>query len=109
MESFFSIALAYDSEVEILEFIYRRYAQADSVLKLPIVAFNGLVQRGKEVEEDERLHRQWVSMLPQMSLGQLKYMSFEEYKNKCLGKNIDLRPNEAIIAELEELHGMKLV
>ena len=37
-----------------------------------------------------------------------KYISFENYVEQCTGKNIDLRPAEDIIAELEEMHGVKL-
>jgi len=71
--------------------------------------FVPFIIKAKEVELDEQIRSQWVAMLPQMALKKLKYMPYEEYKNQCTGKNIDLRSTEEIIAELEELHGTKLV
>ena len=65
--------------------------------------------RCDEKEQEERLHSQWVTMLPKMSTKELKYVSFNEYVDQCTGRNIDTRTSEEIIAELEELHGMKLV
>lgn len=43
---------------------------------------------------------QWCGMLPSL----VKYMSFDEFYDQMTGANIDLRPTEEIIKELEELH-----
>lgn len=109
MEKFFSIIVTDVDEVELKEFLHRRYSNIELILKMNITDFCKFVQIGREKEEEERIHAQWVSMLPLMSMQQLKYMPFEEYKNQCLGKNIDTRPVDEIIKELEDLHGMKLV
>ena len=34
----------------------------------------------------------------------IKNISYSEYREKSLGLNIDMRPAETIIAEIEELH-----
>lgn len=60
-------------------------------------------QLALEKEAEKRFHSQWVTMLPFMSMKMLKYMSFEEYKAKVTGKNIDLRPDAEILAEVEEI------
>lgn len=79
------------------------------MLELDVVTFADVLRIGKEKEQEERLHSQWVTMLPKMSTKELKYVSFNEYVDQCTGRNIDTRTSEEIIAELEELHGMKLV
>lgn len=109
MEKFFSVILAGGTEIETLEFLYRRYNNIDQIMKMDLETFCRFISIGREKEIEERLHAQWVSMLPLMSLQQLKYIPFDEYKDQCLGKNIDYRPAEEIIKELEDLHGKKLV
>lgn len=109
MESFFSISVSGTSEIELLEFLHRRYNNVDSLMRLDITDFCRFLKIAKEKEEDERLRSQWVAMLPFMSMQQLKFMSFEDYKDQCTGKNIDIRPADDIIKELENLHGKKLV
>lgn len=79
------------------------------IMSMDIEDFCEFVKIGKEKEQEERLHAQWVSMLPAMSRKELKYISFEDYIDQCLGKNIDLRPADEIIKELEALHGGKLI
>lgn len=109
METFFSFIVCVDNEVEILEFLHRRYHSIDLIMQMDVKTFIKFIQTGKEKEREERLHRQWTSMLPAMSKQELKYVSFEDYINQCTGKNIDLRSSEEIIKELETLHGRKLV
>ena len=42
-------------------------------------------------------------MLPMMASKVLKFMSFEEYYDQVSGRNIDLRPDEEILAEVEAI------
>lgn len=58
----------------------------------------------REKEREETARSQWVLHLPYMSMGLMKYVSFEEYYDKISGKNVDLRPAEEIIKEIEALH-----
>lgn len=57
-----------------------------------------------ENDMDDRLFHQWAVQLPIMSLKMVEYMSFEEYKNKVTCRNIDLRSDAEIIAEVKALH-----
>lgn len=109
MAKFFSVICTGFDEVEVLELLHRRYSNVDLILQMSIEDFCRFIKIAREKETDERIHAQWVSMLPLMSMQQLKYMSYEEYKKQCLGENIDTRPADEIIKELEDLHGQKLV
>ena len=42
-------------------------------------------------------------MLPFMSLKLLKFVSFDDYYGQISGRDFDLRPDEEIIAEVEEI------
>lgn len=77
-------------------------------MRMEAKSFLFFVQTAIEKEEDEKLHHQWSSMLPFMSLKMLEYIPFKEYKDKVLGRNIDLRPTSEIIKEIEEAHGKKV-
>lgn len=66
--------------------------------------FFDLVEIAIQKEKEEKIHRQWCSMLPFMSMKMLEYISFPEYIDKCSGKNIDMRPASEIIADIEETH-----
>ena len=54
-----------------------------------------------EQERDERLFQQWVVQLPYM--GQERYISFADYRDKLTGANIDRRSVAEIMAELNEV------
>lgn len=51
----------------------------------------------------EEAREQWIAMLPMMASKMLKFMSFEEYYDQVSGRNIDLRPDEEILAEVEAI------
>lgn len=77
-------------------------------MQMDVIDFCEMVSVGKEKEQNDRFFQQWIQFLVPMSKQELKYISFENYVEQCTGKNIDLRPAEDIIAELESLHGAKL-
>ena len=81
-----------------------RYGSIDFVMGMDVDEFFDLVDLAIEKEEEQKLHKQWCSMLPFMSLKMLEYISFPEYIDKCSGKNIDIRPTHEIIAEIEATH-----
>ena len=56
-----------------------------------------------------RIRDEWVALLPWMQSGQLKLIQFDDYYDQRTGRNIDARPASEIIAELEQLHGRRLV
>lgn len=73
-------------------------------MKMDVGKFLKFVLKAKEEERREQIQRQWTAMLPLMSMQVLKYKSFEEYYQSCIGSNIDLRSVEEIIADIEETH-----
>ncbi len=62
--------------------------------------------------QNERLYAQWLAYLP-MLIQSNKFMSFSQFKEEITGANIDMRPAEDILAEVEEirmrLHGDKSI
>lgn len=71
---------------------------------MEVMDFLIFLQKAIEKEEEEHIRAQWVTMLPYMSIKRLKYMSFSDYKDQVTGKNIDTRPAEEIIRDIEETH-----
>lgn len=61
--------------------------------------------RAVEQQNMEIYRAQYNALLPYMYLQYLKFMPFNEYVDRITGRNIDLRPAEEIIAEIEALHG----
>lgn len=69
--------------------------QADIELGLPLII------KAMEENRDERIFQQWVAQLPYM--GKENYISFEDYKNKLTGADIDRRSVADIEADLAEV------
>ena len=65
------------------------------------------LQKAKEKEREDQIRMQWVQFLPYMD--KESYVSFEEYYDRCTGRNIDTRSVEEIVSELEAVHGKKLL
>lgn len=59
-----------------------------------------LIKTAMEAERDDRIYQQWVVQLPYMD--KKSYISFEDYKNKLTGTNIDRRSVAEIEADLAE-------
>lgn len=51
----------------------------------------------------KQAREQWLAMLPLMTIKMIKFKSFEDYYEQVSGKNIDLRPDSEILAEVEEI------
>ena len=86
-----------------------RYGGLDDFLALPALTGARLLARAADQEREERLHREWCATLPFMQMGFLKLMEFDEYRERRLGLNIDLRPTDQILQELEEKFGRSLI
>ena len=69
-------------------------------MALPLPDFLALYVKAQEKERDDRLFAQWVVQLPLMATEE-QYTSFEVYRDRMTGANIDTRPAEVIIAEIE--------
>lgn len=55
---------------------------------------------GKDTEE--KIFRQWLAVLPTMYAGIVKFVSYDDFKGKLTGSDIDTRPAEEILAEARE-------
>lgn len=75
---------------------------------IPTDSFLRLCLKAIEQTKEEKFFSQWVAQLPLMAVKMLEYIPFNEYRDKLTGKNIDMRSNEEIIAEIESLHSQKV-
>lgn len=73
-------------------------------MQMDVEEFAEFCEIAVEKDKEDRIREEWVAQLPFMSLQMLQYQSFNDYKDNRLGKNIDTRPAEEIIKEIEELH-----
>lgn len=83
--------------------LIRRYHSFDFIGTLEISEFTEFCIYAREKDIEDRLYIQWCAMLPQFA----EYMGFGEFKEVMTGKNVDMRPAEVIIREIEELHREK--
>lgn len=104
MERFFRESAEAESEEELIDFAASRYSDVNYVLSLPYECGMAVIKKGREKEEERRLFDQWVQFLPGMSMKYFDYVPFEAYRDNCTGANLDMRPVEVIMAEIEQLH-----
>lgn len=88
----------------------RRYGGGfEAFLDLPAAMGAKLITKAIEDEKDDDLRAEWVALLPWMQSGQLKLIQWQEYREQRLGLNIDRRPTDEIIRELENDFNTRLV
>lgn len=86
-----------------MDLMLRRYHSLDFMKELSIEGLCRLIILAIEGESKENHRREWLALLPNMvTFG--KYMSFDDYYDRVTGKNIDMRPAEEIIAEIDRAH-----
>lgn len=102
MEKFFLIGCQLD-EIKLIDLVLRRYHSLDALKVLSIDQTLELVLMAIESEVKERYRKEWLALLPMMLLTN-HYMTFDQYYETCSGKNIDMRPVEEIIAEIDRIH-----
>lgn len=61
-----------------------------------------LIRKAKDQEREARIFQQWVAQLPVMAIGG-DTISFDDYRDRVTGANIDFRPTEDILQELEDV------
>ena len=71
-------------------------------MALDIEAGIRLILQAQEKERDERIFRQWVAQLPIMAVAD-NVVSFDDYRDRVTGANIDFRPAADILEELDEV------
>lgn len=78
-------------------------------MAMPAAVGARLLIEAKSKDQAEQIRAEWVALLPVMQAGFIKLVQWQDYLDTRLGKNIDRRPAAVIIAELEELHGRRLL
>lgn len=79
------------------------------MMDLPVRIGAELIIKAREEDRVDQIRAEWVSLLPWMQSGHLKLVQWADYFDQRTGRNIDTRPAGDIIAELEALHGGRLV
>lgn len=103
MGIFFYISCQID-EIEIKELLLRRYGRLDFLNEFGLKEFCDFIILAIKKEREERIERQWLAMLPKM----YEFIPYERFREIMTGENIDWRPVEDIIAEIDAKHeGMK--
>lgn len=98
MEGFFLTGSFFDA-TEIKELLLRRYHSLDFFKDWELIDFIDFVNLAKEKETDEKLYQMYCAMLQPMD----KFRTYSEFKDIMTGANIDQRPTEEILAEIEEI------
>lgn len=78
-----------------------RYSDISGILAAPPDYFMQFLERAKTQKQEEELRGAWNTLLPLMSMKLIKYVSFREYVDQCLGRNIDKRPIAEIEADID--------
>lgn len=91
------------------DLILTRYGDIRALYDLPVWLGVDLVFKAHEEVLRARVRDEWVALLPWMKMERLTLTQFGDYFDERTGRNIDRRPADQIIAELEKLHGRRLV
>ena len=70
---------------------------------LSVEQFCRLIIMALEEESREKIRQEWLSLLPMMVIAQ-HYMTFDQYYDTVTGANVDMRPVDEIIAEIDRKH-----
>ena len=71
--------------------------------RLDVVWIKKLYVKAVDARNEEIARQQWTTMLPFMSLKWLKFVDFDDYKSQFTGANIDMRSDEEILAEVQDI------
>lgn len=102
MEEFFRIGCQVD-EIKLMDLVLRRYHTLDCMKVLSVEQFCKLIITALEEESREKIRQEWLSLLPMMVIAQ-HYMTFDQYYDTVTGANVDMRPVDEIIAEIDRKH-----
>jgi len=81
----------------------------EAFLNLPGHVGAQMLLDARTAEMDDKIRAEWTALLPWMQTGHIKLIQWEDYRAERLGLNIDRRPTNVIIADLEKKLGRKLV
>ena len=111
MEGFFYIVGGSHEEDAVIDRLASRYGWTVSeILNLDAVYLYRMDRKAREGKNREDAYQEWLAQLPFMIRKEAKYISFTDYWDRVSGKNLDLRPDSEILAEVaairEELKGL---
>jgi hypothetical protein len=70
---------------------------------LSVEQFFRLIITALEEESREKIRQELLHLLPMMVIGS-HYMTFDQYYDTVTGANVDMRPVDEIIAEIDRKH-----
>lgn len=103
MEGFFSLARC-RSEAELIDLIAERYGWTiEQIMEIDAKQFVDLTLLAVNERTKKRAFSEWLAVSPFMYMEWLKFVPFEEFLKRVTGQNIDLRPDEEILAEAQAI------
>lgn len=104
MEKFFLIGCQID-EIEIKELLLRRYHSLDFIKEMKIEEFEDFLILAIEKDKKDKVFQQYCGMISFLLMtGKKEFIDFERFYDEFTGKNIDWRPKEEILKEVEEIN-----
>lgn len=102
MARFFQISGEVSSNPHIEEVLLHRYGNGiEYILRKPFEEGAQFIIQSIKAHQEDRLYRWWCAIVPNMTSE--TFMSFEDFRDRMTGANIDKRPAEEILAEAEEI------
>ena len=104
MAWFFSLACGVDKEAELIDSFAERYGWTVSeISELDTDVAYELFAEIRTKKREERAWEQWLELLPHMVLKRMNFIEFEDFKNRISGSDIDIRPIEEIMKDVNEV------
>lgn len=102
MESFFYICR--QDAPEIIDVLSSRYGwTVQQIEAIDIINLAEILKVAVEKTRRDTVYAEWVALQPFMVIKWIKFMQFSEYYDHRTGVDIDMRPAEDILAEVEEI------
>lgn len=89
---------------ELIDTLASRYSWTiHDIEDLDVVDLAGILKKAEEQNNRDRMYAEWVTLQPFMIIKWLRYMPFDEYYDRRTGSDIDMRPADEILAEVEDI------
>ena len=111
MEGFFYIIGGPNEEDAVIDRLATRYGwTVPEILDLDAVYLYRMDRKAKEGKNRDEAYQYWLVHLPFMMRKEIRYEKFNDFYDRVSGKNLDMRPEAEILAEVaairEELKGL---
>lgn len=102
MDEFFQISGEVSTHPQLEEMLLHRYGNGiEYILRKPFTDGAEFLIQAIKAQRDERLYLWWCAVVPNMTAS--NFMSFDEFRDRLTGANLDTRPAEEILAEVAEI------